>query len=210
MILRTTGPNRKAQRFLTGSSRVCLDLKTFLRESSKKDPETTVYRGTMFELQTLEAFQELGMRLHHVGGRSDKGVDLRGDWPLKRLTATLSNTHVIAQCKNLKMGCTPDHMRALIGTIVTDSAAAGKDVLGILATVSHRQFTSDVLAYFTGSQVALGLAKIEGTQVQSLMFNEAAKSILQGLAITVRYSSDGKAMPVLTYNGEILNIEVNQ
>lgn len=158
-------------------------LSKFLKQNDK-DVTSTVYRGTMFELQTLESLEaSTGMKLQHVGGKSDGGVDLRGQW--------FNNINIIIQCKNLKTGCTPDHIRQLTGTTVISSIGKPKTI-GILSTVSHRQFTRDVISHFNSSPVPLGLATIQGITLKSLMFNRRASDILKGLTITTQFDAQGK------------------
>lgn len=156
-------------------------LSEFLQQTDK-DVTSTVYRGTLFELQTLECLESTtGMNLQHVGGKSDGGIDLRGHW--------FNNIQVIIQCKNLKTGCTPDHLRQLIGSTVISSSK--KKTIGILATISHRHFTRDVLSHFNTSPIALGLATVQDTSLKSLMFNKKAQSILKGVVVTSQFDSKG-------------------
>jgi hypothetical protein len=158
-------------------------LTNFLKQTDK-DVTSTVYRGTMFELQTLESLQTTtGMRLEHVGGKSDGGIDLRGQW--------FNNINIIIQCKNLKTGCTPDHIRQLMGTTVIFTTKKQKTI-GILSTISHRHFTRDVLSHFNSSPVPLGLATVQDTTLKSLMFNKKAQDILKGLIITTQFDTQGK------------------
>lgn len=157
-------------------------LSTFLKQTDK-DVTSTVYRGTLFELQTLESLSNsTGMMLCHVGGKSDGGVDLRGQW--------FNNINIIVQCKNTKQGCTPDHIRELMGTVIA-STSQRKKTVGILSTVGHRHFTHDVIAHFNTSPVPLGLATIKDTTLKTLMFNKKAQSLLKGLRITTQYDSAG-------------------
>lgn len=157
-------------------------LSSFLQQTDK-DVTSTVYRGTLFELQTLECLESTtGMNLQHVGGKSDGGVDLRGHW--------FNNIQIIIQCKNLKTGCTPDHLRQLIGSTVISSSSKTKTI-GILSTISHRHFTRDVLSHFNSSPIALGLATLQDTSLKSLMFNKKAQSMLKGLTVTSQFDSKG-------------------
>ncbi|KAI8379548.1 uncharacterized protein BYT42DRAFT_569139 [Radiomyces spectabilis] len=165
-------------------------LQTFLAQSTDKDQLSTTFRGKMFELQTLEALSDIGMELQHVGGRSDGGVDLRGIWPLERV-----KPNVIVQCKNTKMGCTPDHLRSLIGAM----AEHRNNAIGVLATVHHRHFTRDVISLFTSSGTPLALARIENTQLESFVFNDAAEQLLQQLVITKRFDAYGNSKTVVMF-----------
>jgi hypothetical protein len=168
-------------------------LSSFL-EQTDKDITSTVYKGTLFELQTLETLSTTaGMKLEHVGGRSDRGIDLRGQW--------FHNINVLVQCKNTKQGCTPDHIRELIGTVASSSSPR-KKIIGILSTVNRKQssknqFTPDVLQQFKASSTALGLVTIENTTLKSIMFNKKAQIVLEGLTITTQFDSEGCEFLVL-------------
>ncbi|CEP09333.1 hypothetical protein [Parasitella parasitica] len=168
-------------------------LSSFL-EQTDKDITTSVYRGTLFELQTLETLTTTaGMNLEHVGGKSDGGIDLRGQW--------FDNINVLVQCKNTKQGCTPDQIRELIGTVASFSTTRNK-IIGILATVSRKQsnnnqFTPDVLQQFRMSTTALGLMTIKDTTLKSIMFNKKAQTILKGLTITTEYDALGDEFLVI-------------
>ncbi|EPB89805.1 hypothetical protein HMPREF1544_03326 [Mucor circinelloides 1006PhL] len=163
-------------------------LSSFL-EQTDKDITSTVYRGTLFELQTLETLTTTaGMNLEHVGGKSDRGIDLRGQW--------FNNTIILVQCKNTKQGCTPDQIRELIGTVASFTSPKRRKIIGILSTVNRtqsnsNQFTPDVLQQFSTSTTALGLATIENTTLKTIMFNKKAQALLKGLSITTQYSPLG-------------------
>lgn len=203
--------------FASKSRQAPATLADFLALSKGKDQTTATFRGTLFEWQTREALQTaFGMRLKHVGGKSDRGVDLRGEWPLKELKAVRRDTQqaaslpdisptILAQCKNVKSGCTPDHVRALIGTIMGYGEFA-KDTLGIMAIAGYKNFTKDVVSQFMASPVPLSLAKIDGTLVQSLIFNHAADELLKGLTVTTHFDSRGHPCPSLLCNGHALQI----
>ncbi|KAI9355586.1 hypothetical protein BD770DRAFT_391267 [Pilaira anomala] len=156
-------------------------LAQFLKQ--EKDVTSTVYRGTLFELQTLASLeQNTGMSLQHVGGKSDGGIDLRGHW--------FNDIHILVQCKNIKGGCTPEHIRQLMGTTVISSNKRTKTI-GILSTISHRHFTRDVLSHFNASSIPLGLATVQDTNLKSLMFNRKAQAFLNGLTISSQFDSEG-------------------
>ncbi|KAI8356650.1 hypothetical protein BD560DRAFT_406502 [Blakeslea trispora] len=169
---------RKNIKTISNNSR----LSDFLKKTDK-DTASNVYRGTLFELQTLESLSSMtGMNLDHCGGKGDGGIDLRGQW--------FNNINVLVQCKNTKQGCTPDQIRELMGTVLSTTSAK-KKTLGILSTVSHKQFTRDVMSLFNASPVPLGLATVEETTLKSLMFNKKAQSMLKGLTISTQYDAQG-------------------
>lgn len=163
-------------------------LTTFLNQTDK-DVTSTVYRGTLFELQTLTCLESTlgGMQLQHVGGKSDGGIDLRGSW---------YNMNIIVQCKNIKGGgCTPDHIRQLMGTTLLNSTNKQQKTIGILSTTVNqkRQFTRDVISLFNSSPVSLGLVSIQDTTLKSIMFNKKAQQqgFLKDLIISTQFDSQG-------------------
>lgn len=88
-------------------------------------PESTVARGTRFELDTLMYLSSLGMNLDRVGGRNDQGTDLLGwwniQWPRRNEphSAALQGLkmRVIVQCKAEKRPLGPRFLREFEGTL---------------------------------------------------------------------------------------------
>ncbi|KAI9483134.1 MAG: hypothetical protein EXX96DRAFT_556996 [Benjaminiella poitrasii] len=161
-------------------------LEKFLSQK-EKNVSSTFYRGTLFELQTMSTLTTTtGMILDHVGGKSDGGIDLRGRW--------FDDLQIIVQCKNTKQGCTPDHVRELIGTVTSSRERRRPSPIGILAIAYHPKrphFTRDVLGHFNKSPLPLGLAMIDDAALKSIMFNSKAQSMLKGLTISSQYDTEG-------------------
>ncbi|ORZ24406.1 hypothetical protein BCR42DRAFT_402884 [Absidia repens] len=206
------------------------------------DPTTTTYRGKLFEWQTQKAFESIGMQLRHIGGRSDGGIDLKGQWTFS-LHASGNNSEgndlsasrtvaptihddsrkpndlqqqqqqqpvysddddrlipVVVQCKNVKTGCTPDHLRGLLGATVGLNAA--RRTLGILASSSPKTFTPDTMALFGASTLPLGLARVTPDAVlEALVLNHTAQQWLD-IQILPRFDSFGNPVfPPLMMTG---------
>ncbi|KAG1472917.1 hypothetical protein G6F56_001255 [Rhizopus delemar] len=141
-----------------------LRIESFLK--NRTDLTSTSYRGTLFELQSLHALESTAkMQLAHVGGRGDRGIDLRGTW---------AGLPVIVQCKTVKEGCTPEHIRGMMGT----ASMFKKRQISILATRTHT-YTSEVLSHFQSSPLPLGLASVNDITLVTLMFNKSAQSFLK-------------------------------
>ncbi|KAI9278046.1 hypothetical protein BY458DRAFT_565619 [Sporodiniella umbellata] len=133
---------------------------------NRTDLSSSTYRGTMFELQTLQALETTAkMELSRVGGKGDGGVDLRGTWV---------DLPIIVQCKNVKEGCSPEHIRGLMGT----ASLFKKKHISILAT-QPCMYTSDVLSHFRASNMALGLACVNDITLVSLLFNKKAEALMK-------------------------------
>ncbi|KAI8084912.1 uncharacterized protein BX664DRAFT_338098 [Halteromyces radiatus] len=153
-----------------------------------KDPTSTVYKGRLFEWQTLQAFEMLGMQLEHIGGKSDGGLDLKGEWCLID-----NNIPVVVQCKNVKNGCTPDHLRGLLGATVNLNME--RQTLGILVSGSSKTtFTPDTMTLFNQSSLPLGLARVCDTMLQALVLNHAAQQWLD-INIHLRFDPLGRLLP---------------
>ncbi|KAI7857005.1 hypothetical protein BDC45DRAFT_501488 [Circinella umbellata] len=198
------------------------DLKSFLQHAGLTDTKSTVYRGTLFEWQTHEVLEKsLGMQLRRVGGKSDGGIDLRGTWPLLRRLSSLQErkpndlspapaiaplTSIVVQCKNTKAGCTPDHVRSLVGSAGALYPDNNSSKIAILATSSNKRYTADTISYFMDSNMPLALARICNVQLESLLFNPVAEeTILNGLTVTTQYDIQGDPTPILMYNGHIID-----
>lgn len=165
------------------------------------DPNSTVYRGKLFEWQTLQAFESLGMALNHIGGKSDGGIDLKGEWSLD--DGSRKRIPVAVQCKNVKNGCTPDHLRGLLGATV----GLARPTLGILSTSSctsnKKAYTPDTMALFNASALPLGLARVSSAAVlDALVLNHAAQRWLD-IRVHPRFDPQGKMVsPPLLLTGE--------
>ena len=183
--------------FSRAKSTLIHNLNSFLQHATP-DPTSTVYRGTLFEWQTHEALEHLGMRLRRVGGKSDGGIDLRGTWPQ-------FNINVLVQCKNTKTGSTPDSIRSLIG-----ASAMQDECIAILATSSSKRYTADVITHFMDSHLPLGLARIQQQQTESLLLNPAAERKLDGLSVVTQFDERGDPTLVLMHHGRIVECEKEQ
>ena len=120
-------------------------LRTFLAHAKRThlDRTSTTFSGTYYEYATQALLRRYGFELDRVGGRGDRGVDLRGVWRICTATAggdtagadsdSSSKTEiqmevpVIIQCKRLKSKVGPNLIRELEG------ALAGRgNTLGVL------------------------------------------------------------------------------
>ncbi|KAI9302229.1 hypothetical protein BJ944DRAFT_123469 [Cunninghamella echinulata] len=197
-----------------------------------KDPTTsTTYRGRQFELETLKAFEKIGMSLLHIGGKSDGGIDLKGEWvfmenkltTLPKKEENIDNStnnskkvSVIIQCKNVKNGCTPDHLRSLLGATLGWNQyylqqnahhhhQQNRKVLGILVSSSSKPFTSDTMQLFNTSQLPLGLARVQQSILQDLILNHVAQQWLP-IQIHPRYNPLGQPISplIMTLDGKVV------
>lgn len=105
-------------------------LSTFLEYARRTqlDRASTTFAGTYYEYATQSLLRRYGFGLTRVGGRGDRGVDLKGMWTV----ATAENKTevalpVIVQCKRLKSKVGPNLMRELEGAL-----AGRSNTLGVL------------------------------------------------------------------------------
>jgi hypothetical protein len=115
-------------------------LSTFLTYAARTnlDRTSTTFAGTYYEYATQTILRRYGFNLDRVGGRGDRGVDLRGSWRIatgpEETTGVKTAEHkteleipVIVQCKRLKSKVGPNLIRELEG------ALAGRgNTLGVL------------------------------------------------------------------------------
>ncbi|KAI9298228.1 hypothetical protein K502DRAFT_280235, partial [Neoconidiobolus thromboides FSU 785] len=76
-----------------------------------------VNQGSEFEYQTLKKLSNYNISSIQVGGKDDKGIDLRGYWNLveKKLP-------IIVQCKNTKHKLGSKYVRELEGVLINEKS----------------------------------------------------------------------------------------
>lgn len=158
--------------------------------------------------RTLRA---LGFALTRVGGRGDRGVDLRGRWipPHAARTPPRAPLAVLVQCKAERLRAGPKYMRELEGTL----RAVGPGTIGVLASStactpglrSHMQLSRTPLAYFC---IATHDA---GAYVRQMLWNAAAGELIgYTVGVTTRYitgvgeDAEMRKEVVLTVDGEVV------
>ncbi|KAI8060455.1 hypothetical protein BC940DRAFT_312047 [Gongronella butleri] len=167
-------------------------------DGNERVQESAVHRGRLFEHDTLKALAAIGMQLRHVGGKSDGGIDLKGLWP-----SVDDNVQVMIQCKNVKLGCQPEHLRGLLGATV--SLNRGHPLLAMLVSASPKPFTQDTLALFGEAPFPLALARVHHAQLHALVLNPVAQ---QWLAIDIypRFANGAPVYPplIMTKDGRVV------
>ncbi|KAI9880121.1 MAG: hypothetical protein M1830_005366 [Pleopsidium flavum] len=191
------------------------DLPTFLSYASRTDldPTSTVYIGTHYEYTVLTSLRRLHLSLTRIGGRSDAGIDLLGQWHLPSDPQPL---RVLVQCKALKAKAGPNLVRELEGAFAGAPVGwRGEGVVGML--VSPREATKGVREALgrSGLPLAWVLVGLEGEVRQCLWNQKAGEVGLDGVGVTVRYkptgigdgSGDAESVGrdlVLTWKGEVV------
>ncbi|KAF8439229.1 hypothetical protein BGX38DRAFT_1208424, partial [Terfezia claveryi] len=201
-------------------------------ESTGLDPTSTVYRGTVYEYIVSNTLFYKNMHLIRTGGKSDRGIDLRGEWhiPLpptihptpphpdsdSRLSEPpITRTKVIrtiVQCKgHTTVPLGPNIVRELSGTLACETSTT----IGFLA--SMYPCTNGARNAIRFIQKPMGYACIsEKGVVKQLVWNRLASELLgSGMGVSVRYMNpevgqigeDGELEQeaVLVFNGEIVD-----
>ncbi len=189
-VKNTTTPNQTP---IEGGSKEHNDLPSFLAYASRVGlrPTTTTYVGTHYEYTVARSLRRLGFSLTRVGGISDLGIDLLGDWTLPTLSTSLK---VITSCKALNRRITPSVVRELEGAFVGAPAGfRGPDVLGVLTAPTGA--TKGVVTALGISRRPLCFMKIGlGGRVEQCLWNAAASEKgLEGVDVTLRYSLERAA-----------------
>ncbi|KAA8895371.1 hypothetical protein FN846DRAFT_785202 [Sphaerosporella brunnea] len=197
------------------------DFNSFLRyaQASELDPGSTVYVGTLYEYTVLQTLCRLGMTLRRVGGRDDRGIDIRGTWvpPASRHLPPPLPLQVYIQCKAERSRAGPKYLRELEGTLGTTTTPQTPP-LGILASSSP--CTPGMRKHMLLSRLPLAfccVAKWEegGHLLQFLWNSPAGKVIGRGVGVTTRYiiPQDGymateelEREAVLTVDGEVVEM----
>lgn len=180
------------------------DLQSYLEYASRVglDPQSTTYIGTHYEYTVKESLKRLGFELRQVGGTSDYGIDLIGNWNLPSAPKPLK---VLVQCKALAKKVSPSVVRELEGAFVGAPAGwRGSAVLGIL--VIQNPATKGVRDALGRSRWPMGFVTCtaEGKLLQMLWNKRAEEEGIQGIGVGLKYSGGApdKKEIHLTWKGE--------
>ncbi|KAK4699790.1 hypothetical protein P7C70_g6466, partial [Phenoliferia sp. Uapishka_3] len=156
--------------------RVAPGLKGLASASTSRSPraQSTAAVGLAYERATLSFLSAapLSLTLIHVGQSNDKGVDLRGWWPVPSSAdpSTRKRWSVIAQCKAERSQLGSRIVRELEGTIKVDGTTPGRRLVGVEAPkrritigmlVSLSGFSSEALRSASSSDLPLSLVHLE-------------------------------------------------
>lgn len=155
-------PSIRARSASTGPSHGSLSAFLAHAKRTNLDRTSTTFAGTFYEYATQSLLRRYGFELDRVGGRGDRGVDLRGVWKIatEDITAgeeqrkTQLKIPVIIQCKRLKSKVGPNLIRELEGAL-----AGGENTLGVL--VGTRGATKGVREAMGRSRVGICWVMLE-------------------------------------------------
>ncbi|KAI6785179.1 Cell morphogenesis protein-like protein [Emericellopsis cladophorae] len=187
-------------------------LESFLAyaERWQLDRASTVYVGTLYEYSIAKSLERYGFHLRRVGGASDYGIDLLGEW---KPPSTSTSLRVLIQCKGGAQRVGPNLIRELEGAFVGAPAGwRGQGVLGFM--VAQRPATKGVRDSLGRSKWPMGYLFCEGEgEVKQMIWNRRAEEEgLEGFGVTTRHveskgepelalMKQGKLLPLVTTNG---------
>lgn len=191
------------------------DLPTFRAHATRTSlsPTSTVYTGTHYEYLCASTLRRLSFALTRVGGPSDLGIDLLGQWHLPSLPAPL---RVLVQCKALKSSARPESIRELQGAIVGAPAAWRMDagaVVGVLCAKTKATMGVRRAVQRCGMPVVWVMVEDlgeRGGRVRQVLWNERVDELGgQGVGVGVRYLGGGvEREMVLMWKGEMWEPEL--
>ncbi|KAK9477895.1 hypothetical protein V1514DRAFT_282065 [Lipomyces japonicus] len=137
----------------------------------KLDPASTYYRGTIFEYTVQDALGRLGFVLDRCGGRSDRGMDLRGTFDHDH-----DRVRVVVSCKAWAKNPGPAHVRELCGVLHPDPDPTLNPTLGVLACTCAA--TAGTLQAVRQARQPIAIAVVRHGGVAQLAWNQAAARLL--------------------------------
>ncbi|PTB70775.1 hypothetical protein BBK36DRAFT_1102981, partial [Trichoderma citrinoviride] len=178
------------------------DLESFLSDAKRRglDEKSTLFTGTRYEYLVAARLARYGFALTRVGGASDFGIDLIGDWTIPSSTPSSPSSSsspartikVLIQCKggeNQRIG--PHLIRELEGSFAgAPPGWRGGRVLGLL--VGGKAATRGVREALGRADVAMGYVWCEGGGgtgglVRQMLWNQRAEELgLEGVGVGVR------------------------
>lgn len=161
------------------------DLASFLAYAKRVglDEKSPTFTGTRYEYLVAERLARYGFSLKRVGGASDFGIDLIGDWTIPSTSKTL---RVLVQCKaGSRTG--PHFIRELEGSFVgAPPGWRGPGVLGLL--VAEKQATQGVRGALARSRSPMAYFYCTGDGIMKQMqWNQRAdEQGLEGIDVALK------------------------
>ncbi|KAL7784904.1 hypothetical protein V8C37DRAFT_395070 [Trichoderma ceciliae] len=182
------------------------DLNSFLDYANHigLDEKSTTFAGTRYEYLIAQRLARYGFSLKRVGGASDFGIDLLGDWTIP---STCQPVKVLVQCKAGVQRTGPHFIRELEGSFGSAPPGwRGPGVLGLLVT--ERKATKGVRGALGRSQFPMGYFCCSGDGVvKQMLWNQRAEEEgLEGVDVGLRSWGSGEedSEVVLIKGGEPL------
>lgn len=180
------------------------DLTSFLQYAQRSglDQKSTTFVGTHFEYTVANSLSRLGFSLQRIGGSSDYGIDLLGEWTVPSSDKPL---RVLVQCKSIQRPG-PHLIRELEGAFAgAPPGWRGSGVLGLLAT--EKAATKGIRDALGRSRWPMGFISCSraGHLHQMLWNQRAEEEGLGGMGVGLKYPRDGGEKHIgLMWNGKHL------
>ncbi|KAL7937926.1 hypothetical protein V8C35DRAFT_136196 [Trichoderma chlorosporum] len=189
------------------STRQHSDLESFLEDARRRglDEKSPTFTGTRYEYLVAERLARYGFSLRRVGGSSDFGIDLVGEWTVP--SAKMRAIRVLVQCKGGIQRAGPHMIRELEGSFAGAPAGwRGGGVLGLL--VAEGPATKGMRDALGRADVPMGYfcCSREGVVKQMLWNQRAEDEGLEGVDVALKRGGDKRDSDeiVLVKNGEPL------
>ena len=138
------------------------------------DHASTTFAGTYYEYATQERLRSYGFDLTRVGGRGDRGVDLKGSWTIATEGDKIeSKLQVIVQCKRLRTKVGPNLIRELEGAL-----AGRSNTLGVL--VGTKSATKGVRDAMGRSKVGICWIMLEVEEGENQKTGSEDSALVEG------------------------------
>ncbi|UKZ73789.1 hypothetical protein TrVFT333_001441 [Trichoderma virens FT-333] len=179
------------------------DLESFLEDAKRRglDEKSPLFTGTRYEYLVAERLARYGFSLRRIGGASDFGVDLVGEWTVPATTTALSSSsssaasraiRVLVQCKAGIQRVGPHMIRELEGSFAGAPAGwRGNGVLGLL--VAERTATKGMREALGRADVPMGYFCCSGDGVvRQMLWNQRAEDEgLEGVGVALKRGTSG-------------------
>ncbi|KAK4080244.1 hypothetical protein Trihar35433_1349 [Trichoderma harzianum] len=183
------------------------DLESFLEDAKRRglDEKSPFFTGTRYEYLVLERLRRYGFSLRRIGGASDFGVDLVGEWTVP--SSTSPAIKVLVQCKGGIQRVGPHMIRELEGSFAgAPPGWRGQGVLGLL--VGEKTATKGMRDALGRAGMPMGYFCCEGSDgvVRQMLWNQRAEEGgLEGVDVALRRGGGRDVGEVvLVKNGEPL------
>ncbi|KAL7899398.1 hypothetical protein HDV63DRAFT_373140 [Trichoderma sp. SZMC 28014] len=177
------------------------NLASFLAHAKRTglDETSPTFTGTRYEYLVAERLARYGFSLTRVGGASDFGIDLIGDWTI---ASTAKPLKVLVQCKaGSRVG--PHFIRELEGSFAgAPPGWRGSRVLGLLVT--EKQTTKGVRDALARSRSPMAYVCCTGEEgvVKQMQWNQRAEEEgLEGIDVALRRGAEEEDEIVLMRDG---------
>ncbi|KAL7915932.1 hypothetical protein GGI35DRAFT_11174 [Trichoderma velutinum] len=183
------------------------DLESFLEDAKRRglDEKSSFFTGTRYEYLVAERLARYGFSLRRIGGASDFGVDLVGEWTVPSSTAP--PIKVLVQCKGGIQRVGPHMIRELEGSFAgAPPGWRGQGVLGLL--VAEKTATKGMRDALGRAGMPMGYFCCSGEDgvVRQMLWNQRAEDEgLEGVDVALRRGGERDlGEVVLVKNGEPL------